>query len=525
MNEPITPYDEVPYESQAFPQTHPDRLATVATLLGMQPVPVERCRVLELGCGMGDNLIPMAAGLPNSSFLGIDLSARQVAAGRDTIRALSLSNLELRRANILELNGDLGLFDYIICHGVYSWVPEAVRNQILELCSRQLSEHGVGYVSYNTYPGWHFRGLIRDMVHYHAIQFHEPHVKIQQARNLLAFLAKSVSGSSKPYSLLLAAEFERMRQSRDSYLFHEHLEEVNEPCYFYDFVEQLERHGLRYVGEADLGTMLPDNFPPEIANVLQMLSADHIHLEQYMDFLRNRTFRQSLICRRNVSLNYTLRPEIARPFFVASRARPSAAQPNLHSNEYERFQTPEGEAITLNHPLTKAAMATLSEISPRFVSVPKLCHMARERLGWPHATEAVGDGPDVTTIGKALLTAYASTTNGLVEFRLTQPEFVAEACERPVASALARYMATRGNRATNQRHETIVLDEFQRQLVMRLDGTRDRTALLAELSGLFDSGQLVVHNNGQRVDRNAIDLPALLDERLSHIAHAAILTA
>jgi hypothetical protein len=151
--------------------------------------------------------------------------------------------------------------------------------------------------------------------------------------------------------------------------------------------------------------------------------------------------------------------------------------------------------------------------------------MARERLGWKLSEEAVGDGQDIKTIGKWLLTAYASPASSLVELRLTRPAFVAEAGERPMASALARHMATRGNSVTNQRHETVVLDEFQRQLVVRLDGTRDRAALLRDLSGLFDSGQLVVHSNGHCVDRNAINLPALLEERLRHVAHAAVLIA
>lgn len=57
---PRNTYDEVPYESYPYPQTHPDRIATIATILGISPAPVERCRVLELGCASGGNLIPMA---------------------------------------------------------------------------------------------------------------------------------------------------------------------------------------------------------------------------------------------------------------------------------------------------------------------------------------------------------------------------------------------------------------------------------------------------------------------------------
>ena len=72
----ITPYDAVPYESKSFPQTHPDRLATLGRLFGMNPAPVTHSRVLELGCAGGGNLIPMAFHLPENDFLGIDLSHR-----------------------------------------------------------------------------------------------------------------------------------------------------------------------------------------------------------------------------------------------------------------------------------------------------------------------------------------------------------------------------------------------------------------------------------------------------------------
>ncbi len=96
-DEPQTSYDEVPYASHAFPQTHPNTMATVATLFGMTPAPVTNCRVLELGCAAGFNIIPMAAALPDSRFVGVDLSSRQVAEGQEAIKALGLTNVELRQ--------------------------------------------------------------------------------------------------------------------------------------------------------------------------------------------------------------------------------------------------------------------------------------------------------------------------------------------------------------------------------------------------------------------------------------------
>jgi SAM-dependent methyltransferase len=164
---PATSYDEVPYASDPYPQSHPDQLATVATLFGMAPAPVDRCRVLELGCARGGNLIPLALALPRSRFVGIDSSAHQVVAAREVIAALGLGNIEVSQRSILDVDAGFGSFDYIICHGTYSWVPSEVQDKILAVCARNLAPGGVAYVSYNTYPGWHLRGLVRDLLCYH----------------------------------------------------------------------------------------------------------------------------------------------------------------------------------------------------------------------------------------------------------------------------------------------------------------------------------------------------------------------
>src|SRR5262245_47574369 len=148
-------YDEVPYEGHAFPLTHPDRLATIATLFGMRPPPPHKARVLELGCGTGDNLIPMAVSMPHASFVGCDLSAVHVARARATADRLGLDNVVIEQRDILELDRGGGEFDYLICHGVFSWVPPRVQDRILALAHELLSPQGVALVSYNTYPGWH----------------------------------------------------------------------------------------------------------------------------------------------------------------------------------------------------------------------------------------------------------------------------------------------------------------------------------------------------------------------------------
>ena len=523
-----TSYDEIPYEGYPFPQTHPDRLATVARLLGLDAPLVDDCRILELGCADGGNLIPLAVALPRSSLLGIDLSGRQIDLGRKVIADLGLTNIELRRESIANPSHGSGPFDYIICHGVYSWVAPAIQQKILEMCSQRLSPTGVAYVSYNTYPGWHLRGMIRDMLSYHARQFSEPKVQVQQARNLLAFLANSVSQPSNPYSALLRNELQLIEKSRDSYVFHEHLEEVNEPLYFHQFIERAAAHGLQYLGEADFRAMAPANFPPEVQNVLQMLSADLIHLEQYMDFLRNRTFRQTLLCHGGLALSRRLRPETIAGFYAACAAKPANEHPNLNSPGPEEFRTPEGLAISVAHPLAKAALVELSQAWPRYLNVAELRHRARQRIQSADSKDG-NDVEDFKILGQFLVTAYQTASKRpIVDLQVAAPRHAIEVGQRPLGSPLARYQAASRNRVTNLRSETIALDDLDRQTLLLLDGSRTADDLLAMLVDKVEKGQLRVDEKDRptpSADRVREILAAAVERELPKLAGLALLIA
>ncbi len=367
-------YDEVPYESHPFAQTHPERLFTVGTLFGMRPTPVQRCRVLELGCAAGGNLLPMADYLPDSEFIGLDLSKKQIDDGQELAKQFGLKNLKLKHANITDVGPDYGQFDYIICHGVFSWVPDPVRDKILAIAQKQLTPNGILYVSYNTYPGWHMRGMIRDMMRYHSNRFNTPTLRTQQARALLDFLSQSVRQDGSAFSVLLKTELETLRTQADHYLYHEHLEENNNPLYFHQFADLAKRHGLKYLGEARVGTMVTGNFGPEIEKTLKMLATDQIQAEQYMDFLRNRMFRETLLCLDRVNPNWAVNPESLRVLHVASGARPVDAQgqplPGVAVTDEQAnvsYRSGSGMSMATTRPLLKAVMQVLNNAFPATV--------------------------------------------------------------------------------------------------------------------------------------------------------------
>jgi len=280
-------YERVPYDTRPQPQTHPRHLSTLAWLHGIETADAAHCRVLELGCGDGVNLFAMARELPESTFTGIDL----VAPARKE------ANVELRAMSLLDVDDSLGVFDFIICHGVFSWVPRDVQEKILAICRANLAANGIAYISYNAYPGWHFRNMLRDVVQFHAGGSATPEESVQRSLDLIRFLSDMTAGAKQhPYAMYLQSARTLFETAiSPSYFVHEYLESINQPMHFRDFAARAARHGLQYVREADATSPDPDYLPPPVAAKLRGYTNDRIALEQYMDYMIDRTFRRTLL--------------------------------------------------------------------------------------------------------------------------------------------------------------------------------------------------------------------------------------
>jgi len=524
-NEKTSSYDNVPYDSHPFPQSHPDRLATMAALFGMKPQAIDNCRVLELGCASGGNLIPVAQVLPKSHFVGVDLSNRQIEDGQKVIKDLGLKNVELKQGDLQKLEDSLGKFDYIIAHGLYSWVSNDVQEKILEAVEKFLSPNGVAYISYNTYPGWHFRGMIRDMMLYHAGPIQEPNAKAGQARALLDFLAQSVPTENNAYGIMLRNEVEVLRNQRDSYLFHDHLEEENKPEYFHQFIEKANKHGLQFLGEAEFSTMLTSNFPAQVGETLRKISTDIVRTEQYMDFVRNRTFRQTLLCRKDVELNRNLSFEQVKQFLIASPIKPVSENFEIASAKPETFALPNNVQLTTPQPLVKAALQHLGEIWPKAISFQDLLDKSLAKIAPNVIQDKSATQAQTQLLGADLLTAYS--TNAVV-FRSHELPFVTTVSDKPKVSEMAKFQAEHGNYVTNQLHEIVTIDIFSKHLIALLNGKKDHNQLLDELTKLVKADTLVVQKDGKQLkDGEALreSLTAAMNESLSKMAKAAVLVA
>jgi SAM-dependent methyltransferase len=477
-------YDETPYPDLSYVHTHPDRLATLATLLGLAPTPVTTCRLLEIGCAAGGNLLPMAYGLPAAEFVGVDLSARQIADGQQRIAHLGLHNVTLLCRDLAGLGEEMGSFDYIVAHGIYSWVPEPVRDRLMAVCKQLLRPHGIVYISYNTYPGWHIRGVIRDAMLFHTRTETEPQAKAQAARSIAHFIADHVVKGNTAYGGIFQGYLESLdkglRGSNDSFLLHDELEECNDPVYFYQFVEHAARHGLQYLVEAELRDVLPHIFQPETRAQLQSLASDAVTLEQYMDFLRNRMFRLTLLCHADVPVQRTLRPEPVFRLLARSQAQPARAEEPGAPTGLAQFRSLDNATLTTDHPVSAAAFTQLAAVWPRALPFVDLLAAGQAAMQNPQPPRPAGAPPDEVLLAANLLRAYGYSTQ-LVNLHTVQPSMVTGVSESPVASPVARLEAMGRNMVTNVWHERVTLEPIQCHLAVRLDVSRSRDDLLAEL--------------------------------------------
>jgi methyltransferase-like protein/2-polyprenyl-3-methyl-5-hydroxy-6-metoxy-1,4-benzoquinol methylase len=497
-------YDETPYSSTAFPQTHPDKLCAMGRLFGLDAPAPARARVLELGCAEGANLLPMAQHAPHARFLGIDASAKQVESGQALIRACQLGNVEIRQQDLLEFGASEGKFDYIIAHGLFSWVPANVREKVLAICRDHLSENGVAFVSYNAFPGWGVRKVLRDMALYHTRALQDPKAKVQQARALVAILAASAVAEGSPSAPLLQQELSKLANDADDYVRHDLLGEINQPFYFQEFVDLAQGASLQYLSEPTLAEMLPSNFPPKTAETLRGLGSTRLGKEQYMDFIRNRSFRQTLLCHASQSLQRDISIESFESFYYTSvlrRADPGAL--HLQAGVAQDFTWNDGTgAVKLDSPFAKALFEGLAGAKLARVSYLELARSARAKaepyLGTEEQRRKAAQ--EEAALGQGLAQLYA---RGLIDIFAERPSLQLSAPDKPAATALARYQAEHTHLVTNRVHDSIHLDTLARAVLMACNGERDRTGILSALAARAQAGTLKLSESGKPIQGEA----------------------
>ena len=448
-------YNEVPYVSVPDPARHPERLATIGTLLGLDVAPVATCRVLEFACGDGSNLVPIAATLPNASFVGFDFAARPLARAQSMVRDLALDNVRLLHLDLRDLPDDLGQFDYIIATGLYSWLPDDVRDRLMPAIARHLAPHGVAFVNYNTMPGCHMRAVVWDMLRHHTRAIPDAAAKLAAARALLKLVGTPVAHDNTSQQAL-RAEVQSVAAASDAGLVHDDLAPFNAAVYFHEFAADATRAGLAYLAEAHLGTMIAGDVDTDVRQALGKL--DRLAREQYLDFVHFRRFRESLLCRADASSRFVVDPaRVLGLRAVASLAlRRANAQPGASGSDSD--------------PIRRQLLARW----PASIPVTELAQSLAQQAS---------TSTDGASIAARVTELYVA---GLIDLRSAPARVATRAGERPEAFAAARWLCRDRDVIPSLYHEALRYpDPLARSLLALLDGTHTRNELANALGGPF----------------------------------------
>lgn len=362
---PPSPYDEVPYRSYPIEWTAPERLALTSLLHGGPRQSLGAYRMLELGCNDGTNLIPLAYYRPQASFVGIDGSTRQIATANDKRSSLRLTNVSFLSSDFRSADDDIsGQFDFIVAHGVFSWVSHDNRDAMLKLCAERLRPGGLLYLNYNARPGWNVRGLIRDFLLAQTAHITGLAARTARAREIAARLADELAGAEHPYSRLLGNEFRFVGQNHASHTAHEYLAEYNYAYMRGEFLNLLAQYDLAPVADADFN-YVSGRLPEGLASTLARLDVERETVDETADLLCYRQLHSPILTQCGFARRLPEPAELSR-LVVASclveRERNSADGTTL-------FTHPSGYEVEARSESIARALRELQPLWPRGLSL------------------------------------------------------------------------------------------------------------------------------------------------------------
>jgi methyltransferase-like protein len=390
---------------------------------------------------------------------------------------LGSENIKLLHCDIMNVDASFGRFDYIIAHGVYSWVPPAVREKMMMIFKQNLAPQGVCYVSYNAHPFSHMRDMVRDMMRYHTRRLTGMKEKVGQARAILKFLSEG-SKANSVHGAIMRDQYNRVLKAPDELLFHDDLDEGAEAFLLHEVVELAGSHGLQYLSDADFSRRNLAGYSEEVRATLQRFpESEFMARDQYQDFIDGNGFRRTLLCHDNVSLSRQTDLDFVTRFYLLSTTSPVDPDACVTDDSAMEFENEDGSRITVTNSLLKAAHLCLGRAWPRALSFDELLDGARALLGGGQADD------DQKALTEAM---FILACSGEVSFLLSRPFLLTEATEHPQASLLARKQAQTGPLVTNLLHQTVQLeDDRTRDFLQLLDGTRTIDQITAEMTEKF----------------------------------------
>lgn len=490
-------YDDLPYSSKPFAQTHPSFLRAVGALFNVKTPSIDTANILEIGCSFGGNILPLAVQYPNANILGLDLSGKQISIGKSVIELMELTNIQLQQQDITTYNPPAKHFDYIICHGVYSWVPNSVRDAILRVIAEGLSDDGAAIVSYNTYPGWKMKEVYRDTMLYRSQEIKDVREKIKYGFGMMDFLKKHLAANN-PWRVAIDQHYDHIRQADLSYLAHEYFEVINEPCYFHEFMSLAKEKGLGFVSEADFQNHFysPVNLDKEAQQaLLREANGDIVKLEQLNDFLSNRTFRQTILVRgenkQTANINgVTLQHDVLSELFIQGTFYKETDE-STNEVQWKSVQNPDGTAFK-DIPAVSHILTLLNEQNGQTLQVKAIWQDLQKKSSTTSRADFFNAIAELIIRRQVKLRADPVCW-GSVD--LEKPHMLA--AYRKLFQWSKNHPETIG--LNTAFHEPIHTDVIADELVQFLDGKHTREALCEKLLEAASAQRITFHNSEEAI--------------------------
>lgn len=502
-----TLYDKMPFRSKLHRGRHPDRFRVIGSVLGRSSPQLEKSRILELGCGAAEGLVALALEFPDAALEGTDLSHRAILEGRRIASSCGVKNLSLSESDLRSFSPSAKEYQYIICHGLYSWVSDEVRQSILKIIEKHLSSDGIAFISFNANPGAKTRSILGDLASRFTPDVKDPAEKAKDIRSLFRMYEGAIGYEfERPYSLLMNRELAHIKQESDGSLLHDLLASDSKAFYLRDFAKDLSVFDLSFLGDSrmsrNVGVRTRRNVRGEASDMLLGLSA--LECGEMEDFLFHTTFREAIVCKGRVESNVLLPDkESIRDLWISASFEVSEDDVEL-VDIY-------GRTVEPSFPLLKSALLHLGGIWPDGATLDDLVSKLK-------VTKS-----DQEVLMTSLLGLFE---DDLVELFKTKPKFSSILSDKPAASPLARYQAATDSKVTNLRFETVELSPFEKEVLLLIDGSKSISEIIRHFKERQASGVGAIKEDGVEVlDGSRVEelISELIGEALETLRKGALL--
>ncbi|MCB0317736.1 MAG: class I SAM-dependent methyltransferase [Bdellovibrionales bacterium] len=513
-------YEKVRFFSLPSPEKHPSRIGAIAKIMGLEAKPIEESRILEIACGAGENLLPIACVYPNAEFLGLDSADKLLKEAKLVAEELKLKNVSFKNYEIGKTKEDFGKFDYIICYGMFSWVAEEIQKSLIQFVKNSLADNGLACISYNSLPGWNLRSSLRDVCKIYDKNSRLPEERIENVKKLLNSLKDLQVDDYSPYGQQLREQLEFLDTQSSGFIFHELLGDQVSATSIDQFSRLIEAESMYFNGDARLSRMrflsLSDQQSQESIKHIDVKNLTLSELESLADVVNPLSFRTTVFSKNKTK---TIDINAISKLYLSSPLVPLSKNPDITGTGAEEFIDAREYTEKETNPLMKACLIFLKDIWPESVALKDLINLAANRFNLDTDTAS-------TEYVRERFLALGCM--GMADFFLSEPKCLKHAGEFPIAHPYARFQSKETKKVTNYRHEYSLLDDFQRIMINFMDGTRDIPALQSAMVKAFIDGKLNISEDGKPL-KNPLQAEELVREQtinaLRMLSESALLSA